>query len=472
MTKATLKSLFGDIFEGKVGDQIFVPRSPTEFTPTVDPDYVFELDDIKLLLMWDSQRVKFNKNVMITGPTGSGKTQLIFQFAARTGREVFRYSCHERTDFAELVGTLVIKSDGSTEFQAGPLMMAMKRGAIFLLDEVNAARPGTLIGMNGVLDGAESVTLPGASELVRRHPEFRVAMTGNSMSRDDTASAFRGTQSMNVAFMDRTFGIEKSYLQPLVEAKALQAYLEKTVADPMLNPNGTKVPVGFTMKLVTFAGDVRQQFNRGECDITISTRGLYAFLEMLAMRWSKLEGSAAQDQLGFCAKAALLVKAPEPMRTALQKAFVATVASSVLFGAQVAQAVQPQTTVSATTVKFLLNPDRHRSGNMAFWGYERTLSGVGKTFYGMATGSSRITVGKKTIPMSEAMTKADEKRNTRGYVVNADVEIPGGAQALQARFADLCNVLEVNTLSFQANIPMDKKDTMLKRALKAVFQTP
>jgi hypothetical protein len=124
--------------------------------------------------------------------------------------------------------------------------------------------------------------------------------------------------------------IEKNYLPELVEATAIQNYLVQKITDPSLNPNKVEIPVGLTKKLIEFANEVREKFLKGESDVTVSTRGLYAFAEMMAMRW-RLMPTDAERQLAFCAKATLLGKAAEPMQTALIKSFDAVVAGNVRF---------------------------------------------------------------------------------------------------------------------------------------------
>ena len=386
----TLKSLFGDIFEDNKGDIQYHPFEPREFTPSVDPRYVFELADVRVLLMWSSQRTAYARNLMITGPSGSGKTQLVFQWAARTGRELFRYSCNERTDFSELLGTMIITDTGATAFQDGPLTLAMKRGGIFLLDEVNAARPGALIGLNGVLDGSESLMVPGSGELVRRHPDFRVAVSGNSMNRDDTASSFRGTQTMNAAFLDRFMAIEKTYLPQLVEAKALQTYLGDSLA-AMGHGDEKVIPQGFVVKLVEFANEVREQFVKGEVEATISTRGLFAMNEIVAMQWPHLCRTGAEGVLQ-CAELAWFNKMAPSTRLGLRKAFEARSIGKELL--QLKAQTSPTSASSSTgarktrKARMFVNRDRLNTGDAAFWGYfvDGNDQAKDEFFNGMLTG--------------------------------------------------------------------------------------
>lgn len=431
---ATLTQLFGSIFpEG--GDREYPIFTPTEHTPAVKPEFLFELDDVRMLVMWVSPRVKFNRNLMITGPTGCGKTELLFQFAARTGREVFRYSCHERTEFGDLLGGLSILQDGSTAFQDGPLTVAMRRGGIFLLDEVNAARPGTLIGLNGALDGAESIALPNG-ELIQRHPDFRVAVTGNAITRDETSSSFRGTGTMNAAFMNRFFVIEKGYLDPGREAKLLHDYLVDATTDPLINPSGHAVPGVLSKALVDFASDLREQYAKGQSDLTVSTRGLMGLCEMVALRWAKV--CKDPGELATLARTTLFGSAGGLAGQAHLRSFEAKVLDECGVKKAFLSQVDDEYEIHQSDLKAChhiyiymnpdrtgyMNPDRTGGGNAAFWGYGVEKDGDGTTaqpFHGTCRGNGRFAFTKKK-HKDELLRMVVDKKTKGGYFIGMRIE--------------------------------------------------
>lgn len=420
-----LKDLFGDIFPADAGERMFEVRPATPDVPKLDPRYQFELDELRLLLMWDSPRVRYNRNLMLTGPKGCGKSELAFQFAARTGREVFRYSCHERTELADLLGGMVILQDGSTAWQDGPLVRAYRAGALFVLDEVNAARPGSLIGLNGVMDGAESISLP-TGEIVRRHPDFRVAVTGNSIVRDSTAASYKGTGAMNAAFLSRCFKIEKTYLSAVRETKLLHDYLSEATSDPVYNPAGVAVPAQMLGLVVGYCNKVREQFMRGELEVTISTRELLAMCEIVAMRWN-LVVTNPPEQLLFAARATIFGSATGAMQMSLEKGFRAEVIDSQ---AWVTELMRGSAASGATprVVRLVLlgNPKSLSSNDATVWGYVVEGDGQAKSFNGSLT-KGRLTWSKvKTV--AEMQVAEAEKLGSRGYqqIIETDLAIPEG----------------------------------------------
>ncbi len=89
----------------------------------------------------------------VFGPTGSGKTSLIKQLAARLNFPVFCVNAHGRLEFQDLVGHLSVQQ-GSMTYQYGPLALAMRHGGLFLLDEFDLLDPSTAAGLNSILDGS------------------------------------------------------------------------------------------------------------------------------------------------------------------------------------------------------------------------------------------------------------------------------------------------------------------------------
>ena len=259
----------GTIFSGSPsGKKIPGYATPCAFTPNVDPDYVFHETsrDVIVWLMHSSDPL------YLFGPTGSGKTSLIKQLAARLNYPVFEVTGHSRLEFPDLVGHLAVRS-GNMEFQHGPLALAMKHGGLFLLNELDLLEPATATGLNGVLDGEPLCVPENGGELITPHPMFRFAATANTNGGSDETGLYQGTLRQNLAFLDRFWLCEVGYPSKDTEERLLAKHVPK-------------LPDAIRKTMIDFATEVRALF-MGEAgdlnqsiEITFSTRTL--------LRWANL----------------------------------------------------------------------------------------------------------------------------------------------------------------------------------------
>ncbi|MBK5965803.1 CbbQ/NirQ/NorQ/GpvN family protein [Thiocystis minor] len=241
---------------------------------------------------------------LLTGPTGSGKTSLVCQIAARLNWPVQSVTCHGRMELSDLVGQFVL-NNGTTEFIHGPLAVAMKEGQILILNEIDLMDPSELAGLNDVIEGRPLVIAQNGGEVIRPHPKFRVFATGNSAGAGDTTGLYQGVLRQNLAFLDRFQVINVGYLAAEVELGVLQK------AIPSL-------PGEIGEKMIAVANEIRRLFlgegeQRAELTITMSTRTV--------IRWARLSLTfrGASQPIAHALEQALTNRADAEQREAIHR---------------------------------------------------------------------------------------------------------------------------------------------------------
>lgn len=421
----TLAELFG-LTDDKVKNVAFpVNVNPGPMTPHIEPAYQFQQDHVRRLLLWIGGVA--GRNLLITGPTGCGKSSLIEQLCARLGRELYRVPCHGKLEFSELTGQLTVLPDGSTKFVHGPLPRAMQTGSVLLLDEMNFIHPSAIGALNTVLDGGP-LLIPETGELIAPHDDFRIVATGNALDHGDDSSLYRGTQRMNLALIQRFLTLKADYLSPTDEAA-------------MLNRTVPGVPGNVIGILAQVAGDVREAFKKGDIESTVSTRTLVKWARVLQARVPVLVAQP-EDELKFSLQFVLTdglkpedAKAIEGVLQRYSSGIVvkmpagaanapASSAGRASSRTRPAQAQRQTATVTKTTMHFLVNPNRDGNGSATFWvGVEPSAGQLGMSLNGSLTPqlTVRVVNDKDQAWISQTCS---EKRNTRGYRLSHIVTVP------------------------------------------------
>ncbi len=261
-TKTDLGTRFDVTFKRAV--EIDIPEAAADMMIPPMRDHNFDSDTVKFMFAWDAGALGCT-NLMLTGPTGSGKSSLVEQYAARMNREVLRVGCHGRMEFSELVGSQSLTRDAEggvvTSYRDGSLVRAMRRGSILLLDEANFLHPTVVGGLNGVLDGAP-LRNEDTGEVIHPAPGFRIATTGNPED-----SNYRGVNRQNMALLDRYVVLNVDYLEPKVESLILHKAAK--------NLSGEVISL-----MLGVAGEVRAAFVENAIGVTLSTRVLISWGKM------------------------------------------------------------------------------------------------------------------------------------------------------------------------------------------------
>jgi len=189
--------------------------------PDLIEDYVFRpklLARVLYALVGD-------KRGILTGHTGTGKTTVIEQVAARLNWPVARDNMDSGRDRQDFTGGHVITiKDGVqvTEFQDGLLIQAMEAGYILILDEFDAARPDVLFALQRPMEGKGFIVTEDGGREVAPNAWFRIMATANTKGRGDEHGAYSGTRVMNSAMLDRfTVWAEVPYLTASQTTKLL-----------------------------------------------------------------------------------------------------------------------------------------------------------------------------------------------------------------------------------------------------------
>ena len=210
----------------------------------------------------------------VTGLSGNGKTMMIEQVCANLQREFIRVNVTAETDEDDLIGGFRLQ-DGKTVWQNGPVIVAMERGAILLLDEVDLGT-NKLMCLQPVLEG-KPVYLKKINKVVTPARGFNVLATANTKGQGSFDGKFIGTNVLNEAFLERfpvTF--EQEYPAIKTEIRILESVLSFDLAERgiTLDPFHASKAEEFVSKLVGWADGIRKLYAEGGITEIISTRRL------------------------------------------------------------------------------------------------------------------------------------------------------------------------------------------------------
>ena len=233
---------------------ITAPAVVQNLIPEKDPTFVKfgNFNDVKKII-----QSKLFYPTFITGLSGNGKTFSVEQACAQLGRELIRVNITVETDEDDLIGGFRL-INGSTVWHNGPVIEALERGAVLLLDEVDLAS-NKILCLQSVLEG-KGVFLKKTGRYVKPSAGFTVIATANTKGKGSDDGRFVGTNVLNEAFLERfpvTF--EQDYPSPTIEQKIL---------------SNVGCELTFAENLVKWAGVIRKTFFDGGVDEVITTRRL------------------------------------------------------------------------------------------------------------------------------------------------------------------------------------------------------
>ena len=247
------------------------PAAPVveqNLVPDKDPNYVpfGNYSDVKKII-----QSKMFYPTFITGLSGNGKTFSVEQACAQLGRELIRVNITIETDEDDLIGGFRLVN-GATVWHDGPVIQALNRGAILLLDEVDLAS-NKILCLQSILEG-KGVFLKKVGRFVKPTNGFNIFATANTKGKGSDDGRFIGTNVLNEAFLERfALTFEQQYPTPRTE----QNILEKVAI------NYGVLDKDFCENLANWADIIRKTFNDGGIDEVISTRRLVHIIRAFAI---------------------------------------------------------------------------------------------------------------------------------------------------------------------------------------------
>ena len=260
----------------KVVDKIENSYSAPSVEPVTERNLIPQKDDtfVKFGPFTDLKKIVSSKlfyPAFITGLSGNGKTFGVEQVCAQLGRELIRVNITIETDEDDLIGGFRLVN-GSTVWHNGPVIEALERGAILLLDEIDLAS-NKILCLQSILEG-NGVFLKKIGTYVQPTDGFNVIATANTKGKGSDDGRFIGTNVLNEAFLERfpvTF--EQSYPSPKTEEKILTNLCDDKE---------------FCKRLVDWGDIIRKTFFDGGVEEVISTRRLVHIVKAYAI-WKNKE---------------------------------------------------------------------------------------------------------------------------------------------------------------------------------------
>ena len=236
--------------------------------PAKDSDFVAwgHFDDVATIIKSGAFYPTF-----VTGLSGNGKTTMIMQACAKVNRECYRVNVTSQTDEDDLLGGFRLVN-GETVWYDGPVIQAMKNGAVLLLDEIDlGASP--LMCLQPVLEG-KGIFLKKINQFVEPAPGFQVFATANTKGKGDDTGAFAHTGILNEAFLDRfPVTLEQAYAANGVEKRILLKKMKTLGVEDK----------DFAGNLVKWADAIRKTFMEGGISEIITTRRLLSITQAFSI---------------------------------------------------------------------------------------------------------------------------------------------------------------------------------------------
>lgn len=237
-----------------IRDKAKMSEKEIALIPALDEKFKPDLTMLRDIAMG----IAMKQPVMAIGPTGCGKSSIIMWLAAKTNNPVYNPNCDDGLERQDLIACPMLDVDengnGRTIVREQMLTEAVRKGYWFVLEEVNAARPGVKLILNGLFDDTGKLTVQELNEQIVPHENFRMFMTSNPPN----DPMYAGITSENAAFKNR----------------CLVLWMNYTSNEEAILVDKAGVKASEARKMVKVAEDLRQGARMGEIMAVLSTRQL------------------------------------------------------------------------------------------------------------------------------------------------------------------------------------------------------
>lgn len=280
-------------------------KEPGILTPAINPNYQFPSEETVEFL----KALKFRDTTYLIGHSGTGKTELVNQVAARLNYNVVTINFDGHLSRTDLIGDWKIVG-GQMVFRYGLVPLGFTEpGTIILFDEIDACPPETAFVLQRAISAELRFLMHETNQIFNLHPQNCIVGTANTNGMGDDSSLYvAGTNIQNFSFLNRwKTCIAIDYISPEVEEKVLSSMFTVPHAKPYI-PSVVKVLTA-----------VREAFKAGTCSIPLTTRDGINWMEkisrvplpMKAARYSFLDKLPKSDALSIAQIIQRYMKLPD-----------------------------------------------------------------------------------------------------------------------------------------------------------------